>query len=359
MTAPILAALPSPADARDHAFSAYRIPVAVPSKVMPAEEWTVLNQGSTPACVGFSGALGEQVRMELVNQDKAVFSGPDLYAWCKAHDGDPNGEGTFVRIACKGLIEVGGLVTKVLQTPDGSIKIGSRVKINNYARLASIAEIKQAIADPAMGSVWMCSKWCDPWFTPHLNGVLPPPDSTLRYGHAYTFIGYDDSREAGAGAFLMQNSWGSGWGLGGRAWFPYSYITPLIGWEAWRTNIPHELGVPSSPEVPVQLLTQPVRLFDGPVPITTPQALQIAGVAGIPANAIGIVGTIRVVNPARPGWVYVGPDQGGVPSTSTLDFDTHITDGFPTVMLTDGKLTIYSTQAISRFVVDVSGYLAV
>lgn len=39
-------------------------------------------------------------------------------------------------------------------------------------------------------------------------------------GHAMVVIGYDDDREA----FLVDNSWGRGWGLEGRCWFPYDYI---------------------------------------------------------------------------------------------------------------------------------------
>ncbi|MBQ9538926.1 MAG: C39 family peptidase [Treponema sp.] len=38
-------------------------------------------------------------------------------------------------------------------------------------------------------------------------------------GHAMLVVGYDDSRRGGS--FLIQNSWGSGWGRDGYVWIPY------------------------------------------------------------------------------------------------------------------------------------------
>jgi hypothetical protein len=108
----------------------------------------------------------------------------------------------------------------------------------------------------------------------------------------------------------------------------------------------------------VKLLAKPVRIFDGPLPAKTIQRLTIAGQWGVPAEAIGVVAVIRVVRPKAGGWGYVGPDQGGAPNISTLDFTGgQITDGFPTALLTGGKLTVYSTTALSRFVIDVVGFL--
>jgi C1A family cysteine protease len=54
------------------------------------------------------------------------------------------------------------------------------------------------------------------------TGVMPIPKKTegLQGGHAVTIIGYDDSKKC----FLIQNSWGTDWGLNGKFWMPYSFL---------------------------------------------------------------------------------------------------------------------------------------
>jgi C1A family cysteine protease len=55
------------------------------------------------------------------------------------------------------------------------------------------------------------------------SGVVPMPADaeTLVGGHAVLAVGYDD----GSGRFLVRNSWGSAWGMGGYFTIPYAYLT--------------------------------------------------------------------------------------------------------------------------------------
>lgn len=223
--------------------------------------------------MGYSGALGRQIESELEAAEALVFDADDLYAQCKAIDGAPTADGTFIRVACTVLSTQGGLVKQVLPglTPeqlrkaaaDGAfpddvlnlvhelinwiedhffptpppqpvpptpvVNVGDRLKISAYARLANETELKQAIA--TYGDAWIGSPWYNSWFNPGADGVLPAADS-IAGGHAYKLVGYDDAK----GAFLMQNSWSAGWGLAGHAWMPYGFID--LGnpeWEGWRT----------------------------------------------------------------------------------------------------------------------------
>lgn len=75
---------------------------------------------------------------------------------------------------------------------------------------------------------------------------LPIAGEKIIGGHATLIVGYDDSIKIGdsQGAFLLRNSWGSKWGIGGHAWIPYDYITnPYLVVELWKlgkmtVNIP-------------------------------------------------------------------------------------------------------------------------
>lgn len=55
------------------------------------------------------------------------------------------------------------------------------------------------------------------------KGFLNPPKAseTFEGGHAVCLVGYDDSTRA----FLVRNSWGTGWGLSGYFWMSYDYFT--------------------------------------------------------------------------------------------------------------------------------------
>lgn len=63
------------------------------------------------------------------------------------------------------------------------------------------------------------------------SGIVPFPtaqDSVVG-GHAVLAVGYDDSRQA----VLVQNSWGTGWGLGGFFWLPYRYWDDGLADDCW------------------------------------------------------------------------------------------------------------------------------
>ena len=55
------------------------------------------------------------------------------------------------------------------------------------------------------------------------TGVVPMPASGEKVlgGHAVLAVGYDDAAQR----FLVRNSWGDGWGMGGYFTMPYAYLT--------------------------------------------------------------------------------------------------------------------------------------
>jgi hypothetical protein len=57
------------------------------------------------------------------------------------------------------------------------------------------------------------------------DGIVPPPDGTDLGGHAQVFF---STTVVPDGTWPAQNSWGVGWGLAGREWFPKSGFSTLI-----------------------------------------------------------------------------------------------------------------------------------
>ncbi|MDQ2784388.1 MAG: hypothetical protein M3Y58_05235 [Chloroflexota bacterium] len=49
---------------------------------------------------------------------------------------------------------------------------------------------------------------------------MPPPNEPLGAGHAVVAVGYDDARDC----FLIRNSWGPDWGIGGHFLMPYAFL---------------------------------------------------------------------------------------------------------------------------------------
>jgi C1A family cysteine protease len=50
---------------------------------------------------------------------------------------------------------------------------------------------------------------------------MPGPSEKVLGGHAVVAVGYDDSTQR----FIVRNSWGPGWGMGGYFTIPYAYLT--------------------------------------------------------------------------------------------------------------------------------------
>jgi len=74
------------------------------------------------------------------------------------------------------------------------------------------------------------------------DGKIPyPHDERAIGGHAVVAVGYDDSVEIRnprggkmtAGALLIRNSWGKGWGIDGYGWLPYNYILASLARDFW------------------------------------------------------------------------------------------------------------------------------
>lgn len=76
------------------------------------------------------------------------------------------------------------------------------------------------------------------------KGAIPFPTAGEKVvgGHAVVVAGYSDTLQiknanpgavATTGAFLIRNSWGTGWGDGGYGWLPYDYVVKGLATDWW------------------------------------------------------------------------------------------------------------------------------
>jgi C1A family cysteine protease len=66
---------------------------------------------------------------------------------------------------------------------------------------------------------------------------MPVKDECFSGGHAVYMIDYDDDAMfegwAEPGGVLVQNSWGTNWGLAGRFWMPYGMLSSDLSDDFW------------------------------------------------------------------------------------------------------------------------------
>jgi len=100
------------------------------------------------------------------------------------------------------------------------------------------------------------------------------------------------------------------------------------------------------------------RLVAGNGDLTTPRVIPIAGLFGIPSNAVGIFGTLSIVNPAALIFASLWP-SGAFPGTANIlaNPGAFISTSYSTaISSTDGGVRIGASGATDA-IIDVAGYV--
>lgn len=220
--------------------------VPLPDSFIVNPNTIIYDQGQTPSCVGFSSA-GVKTDEEFTQYAKQIrFDGMWLYNECKKIDGIPNVEGTYPRVACKILNQVGCKVIPTSATcpirflkpkpPEPTPEDIAKWKIEAYYRIepkSPLDFVKQIIFQ--FGSILTASSWFQNWMNKFW--VFPKPTGGSVGGHSYRGVGWDSksvghksiSFPSGSTIILkhdnagivIPNSWGQIlWGINGVSIMP-------------------------------------------------------------------------------------------------------------------------------------------
>lgn len=102
-------------------------------------------------------------------------------------------------------------------------------KISSYAQINTLDGLKKALYKfgPCFITFPLYNYNTNFWIPSKNNDKNISGNSTAFVGHAVTIVGYDDNEKH----FIIRNSWGSLWGLGGYCYFPYDQFGKQ--WEIW------------------------------------------------------------------------------------------------------------------------------
>jgi hypothetical protein len=96
--------------------------------------------------------------------------------------------------------------------------------VDSTVNVPAVVDIKTAIY--TYGAVGACV-YVDSFFQAYLSGVFTKCKKRVNFpNHTIQLVGWDDAK----GAWLMKNSWGTGWGENGFMWIQYN--CNLVGYDA-------------------------------------------------------------------------------------------------------------------------------
>ena len=359
--------IPSPPDPRDfpiqQLYSARRIekPLGFAADFTVAQVPPVLNQGSTPQCVAYSTS---ELKAQQDRIDQGQFYDFDEPRFFGQIGG--TAAGAVVRVAFDQMLHLGYPVV-------GSVDGAKDHKIAAYYAVpVSASEFQAALQ--SFGPIVIGMSWDTAFDSVPSSGILPKPKGVSRGGHAVLIIGWKTI--SGVLYFLIQNSWGTSWGLGGRCYLAASYLGAIVG-EAWKAvdvieTPPVPVPVPVTPPRSAVKYTaiSPTRLLDtrvgngltGPFTNHAPRKVQITGRGGVPATAVAVTGNLTVTEQSEPGYLAIGPDPVVNPTTSHLNFPAgdNRPNAIPGVALNaDGTLAVVFVgpgPGTAHVILDVYGF---
>lgn len=135
----------------------------------------------------------------------------DVFSWMVGQNKKVEKEVSMPYNAADGSCNIGNPPTTF-----GAYKWGYVSPSNNWTVRPSVSQIKQAICK--YGAISACVNVTGA-FQAYSSGVFfDQPSSGSNINHCVAIVGWDDSKNA----WLIKNSWGTGWGMNGYMWIHYN-----------------------------------------------------------------------------------------------------------------------------------------
>lgn len=204
----------------------------------------IKNQGQIGSCSSHACATAFEIEMKIIESRKST-SLSELWHYYKVRQKDfmntfPDDSGAYLREAIKVMYHNGFCpeslypydYRKINETPGFMTDvIASLWKIKSYHTCMTLNQIKTSLIQehPVIIGIPVDKNFLQK----RDNSIVDKYSIANRVGgHAVVLIGYDDNVQA----FLLANSWGENWGVGGYAWISYTYIEKYL-WEGWSIRI--------------------------------------------------------------------------------------------------------------------------
>lgn len=208
----------------------------------------VYDQGEIGSCTGNLAAF--LLEYDMIQQQLPSFTPSRLFIYYNElaiENALPRDAGAEIRTAIKAVNQFGAPpevlwpydVTRFAEKPnDEAFKQALLVEALQYE---SVDQQLQALKTPLaagqpVGFGFTCYAPLDSDDVAQ-RGYLPMPDTQFDVptgGHAVSLVGYDEVKRL----FLVRNSWGAGWGIGGYFWMPYDYVlNPGLASDFWVVSV--------------------------------------------------------------------------------------------------------------------------
>ncbi len=191
----------------------------------------VRDQGKRGTCVAFAAVVYLEFHLRPAGAASGQRLAEQFVYWaCKARDGIPTVEGTYVRTAATVLDQVGACLGKTwpyVPEPVGGNEgqgpppAGAETEARNHrwSRVTALSahtpsRLRETLdaGRPVVLSVKTFPSWDYPATADTGEVLMPIPGERSDGGHAVCLIGYElDASQAGGGVLLFRNSWGRTW----------------------------------------------------------------------------------------------------------------------------------------------------
>ncbi len=186
----------------------------------------IKDQGGCGSCYVFSGVGAMEAMLRIEHSVWCLRSegdvGDSVSLYFGAHDKCGGGSPAEVLdwVIANGVADPGcwGYLDNDRVAEQSADRLGRTSKLDAYVTLSGADNMKQWIdANGPISACFQCYPEFDGACQDNSVYIYSNPNNDPPDGHCIVIAGYDDTKKA----WLVRNSWGTGWGTGGYGWFGY------------------------------------------------------------------------------------------------------------------------------------------